>query len=375
MRRVALALLYLCASAALYGLHPDPALVNPRFGVLHMVEGDAQRPFVRRALVPALVRVTHSLLPRSVVAWVDRRAAAAAERRHGAHATGEHRLAAAMSGYWSVVAVSAVFMVLSLAGALFVLRRLLQVLFAPPPLAADLFPLVLIAMLPAFMSYSVFIYDYAVILLFAAAILSVVQERWRAYYVIYTLALLNKETAVLLPVVFLATQYDAMARPRLARHLVVQLALAVVVLGWLWWMFRGNDGESIELHLRRNLAFLGHAHNYFRFEKLGPSPLAPAGLPLRVPLGLNLPFILVVSGLIAAAWHRAPAVLRRSLAAMFVPIVVMQLCFGLVDEVRVWYEAMPVVVALLYVSASTRLGRSPAPAGYAQPRMRDGGSV
>jgi len=232
-------------------------------------------------------------------------------------------------------------------------------MFDPPPLAADLFPLVLILMLPAFMGYSVFIYDYPVLLLFAAALLFIAQKRWRPYYAVYVLALLNKETAALLPVVFAVTQYDSMSRRNLARHVAAQIAIAVLVLGGLWWVFHDNPGAVTEFHLRRNLAWLADPRNYAVFIELGPSPLAPRGLPVWVPVGLNLPFIALVGALVAAGWRFAPALLRRSLPAILLPILPLQLLFGFVDETRVWYEALPVVVALLYVSAATRLGTRP----------------
>jgi len=345
---------YLATAGLTYGLHPNLGLANPRYGLIHMVRGDAHEPFVRRALVPTLVRGTDALLPNSVRGWINQKANRRVNRS-GIRAdflAEKQEMFGVMSTNWSIAAVGAFYIVLSLAGTLFVLRRLLVVLYYPPSMVADVFPLLLIAMLPVFRAHSNFIYDYPGLLLFALATLCIVTKQWRAYGVTYVLALLNKETAVLLPLVFAVTQYDVMERKRLVKNIAAQVATAVVVLGSLAWMFHNNPGEVAEVHPSRNVAFLTDIRNFFRFDSLGPSLLAPGGLPVRMPVGLNLPYWLVVAGCIVPGWRSAPPVLRRSLLALLVPLVLLQFFFGFVDEVRDLYEAMPVIIALMYASAN-----------------------
>ena len=257
-----------------------------------------------------------------------------------------------MATNWSVAAVGALLAVLALALSLFALRRLLIALYHPPPVVADFFPLVLIALLPAFKGYSNFVYDYPQLLLFTMGILFIVEQRWRGYYIILVLTLLNKETAVLLPVLFAVTQFDAMERGRLVRHIAAQGVIAAVVLGSLVWMFHDNPGETTEFHLSRNIAYLMDYRNYFCLEAFDECPLAPSGLRIWLPVGLNLPLWLLIGAFVGVGWRDAPTVMKRSLPVILVPLVLLQLFFGFVDEIRVLYEALPVLIALMYAAAA-----------------------
>jgi len=207
---------------------------------------------------------------------------------------------------------------------------------------------VLLASAPIFAKYSTSVYDFPNMALFTLGIFLILTERWKLYWGLLPIAILNKETAILLPLVFLATQIGRMEHRSLITRLVGQLALCSVVIGVLLFIFRHQPGEIVEPHWSHNLAELRRLSTYFRFEDLQPCPLFPHGLSVPIPVGLNVMLIVGVGAVIGAGWGETPSLATRAFASFFLPLLGFTLLFAVVSELRDYYEALPMIVVLAF---------------------------
>jgi len=339
---------YLLVSIFLNGLVQKPGLINPRYGVVVMTRFEANNPFARRVLVPLLTNAAHSVLPESLKQKIETRLGGIADegdirKHHDSYKPGRFE---AMRGYWSIVAVAFGFNILMLFCFFLALRRFIGALYAPPPLAEDWLPLSAILFLPLYWGYSVFVYDYAALFLFTLGLSLLAERKMLWFYILLPIALLNKEPAVLLPLVFAATFFGKNDARKYTRHLILQGAICAVVLGTLVFIFRNNPGRVAEWHLARNIAFATDISTYFQFAAIGPCPLFPRGLPFIWPLGPNVIFWLPVLGLIALGWKKAPRFLKKMLPTIIIPLALLIFFLGYIDEIRASLEALPVIIAL-----------------------------
>jgi len=111
--------------------------------------------------------------------------------------------------------------------------------------------------------------------------------------------------------------------------------------GWLCgvsWYFRNNPGETTVLHLFRNAQVLAVPGIWFLFR--------PIVDWLVLPMGFN---VLYVLGFIASlfALRRAPQFLKDA-HWVVLPVFVLTWLFGNVDEMRVYYELLPLVALVLF---------------------------
>lgn len=304
-----------------HGFHFNANQANP---YVPYIEGTSHNPYVGRVLVPQVVRGLTSVVPEA-----SRKAVGDGLLR----VTGIGRLVAKVSWDRSRPlehVLGLLVALFSLVGFAEVLQRLGGVLYRAPPRAlASLAPVILLS-LPPFFGYR-YLYDLCGLLLFGLALLAIVQRRWVLFVVATVLATLNRETAVLLPLVgLLALRWSGvpMERRRTAL-LLVTFASVVAIRGLITWHFADNPGGMVEHGLGEHAAFLlqPYEHRTWALAMLG------AGL--------------VVHRILAK-----PAALR-AMAAVGPVLLLAFLPFGFRDEVRVFLEVWP---ALLLLAAPSAFG-------------------
>jgi hypothetical protein len=209
------------------------------------------------------------------------------------------------------------------------------------PGAAVVAPLVATALLPYFFfdRGTHYLYDFSTLLVTTLALAFLAEGRLAAYYVVFALGTLNKETVLLMTLVFALVASERLPRRLLFQHAVAQLAFLASVQWGLGRVFSGNPGGPIEWHLLKNL----------RFMKAMPGPsslLMLASAPILIFVRL----------------HDKPVLLRRALVIL-PPLVVSYLCLGIYGEIRIFYEAYPALFLLAFHNACAALGRPLAPRG------------
>jgi hypothetical protein len=209
----------------------DVRSINHFFGsrFVDMVDGRAYRPFVTRALVPGTIRMLREHVPPR---WQTKLQRAVVRTFH---------LRQRMAGIgwepersFDYLVFSAISLAL-LVGVLFATRAVFRALFASGELWAHLAPLPLL-LIPLLADISS-MYDPATLTLAALATWTAITRRTRWFYVVYVLAVLNKETAFLFAALFLIIRPDGWRR-----HALPLAGTWLTVRLWLSWAFRDNPG-------------------------------------------------------------------------------------------------------------------------------------
>jgi hypothetical protein len=288
---------------------------------LDLIYGRAHRPFVYRALVPWLVRGILAIIPRSLTyglseLFVDAlpivgRAAdfLSWERQH-------------LPEY----AVTLGLIYLSIVGYLLALRWLVRQCYdmSTPghPWLTDALPLLSLTVLPVFFKRGThFLYDLPALFLFTLALACLRAHRLGAYYAVYVIGLLNKETMLLAGVAMMlwfAAQKGPRWRGRVMRHAMAHAALFAVVRLVLMIVYRDNPGEPAELRLLDNLIFYSYPYWFTAITSVGAVVL-----------------------LIGHDWQKKPLFLRLALW-LTVPFFGLYLLAGSWGEIRVFYELFPI---------------------------------
>lgn len=182
-----------------------------------------------------------------------------------------------------------------------------------------------------------FPFDIPSVLFFVLGCHFIYKRDWRAYYPILVLAILNRETACFLTFVFLVSLYRRMTLRELALHLAAQV---VLWLGIRFSLYHLVGGPTLRLFGSRLPANLNILAEMFAFGRGATRHWIHLGLAFG-GLWWLVPWVL----------KRQPVFLKRSLLVVF-PFVVAMSFKGVIDEVRLYGELVPVLLTpLVYAIA------------------------
>jgi hypothetical protein len=345
-------LAYLFFGAISFSTIWQQAIVADRYGIVVMCNGTARSPFARRVLVPALVKIIDRGMPDVLEERIQEsftRSLDAAEQPPNGQDI-HSPLSERTRGHESVVAIAMLLKYLSLVAFLFALRYAIRTFYGPAEVIADFGPLFSLLFLPVFGGFGNFIYDYAQLALFTFSLILLAKKHWTAYYIVFTLAILNKETAILLPLLFAIAMRSQIIKREYWIHLTAQVALYTAVTLFLVLSVRNSPGSIVEFYMKSNMMALSSIHSYFDFQKIGPCLLAPGGFSIAVPVGLNLLIWVPFSIIMFLFWREKPRFLRLALWTVLIPLALLALFFGVATEIRVLYEAFPIAFLLVFHS-------------------------
>ncbi len=212
---------------------------------LKMVQGTAPKPYVQRVLLPVTVRLIAAATPAGTRAatneWLQGRRSLQRIldiRRWDPEYAFEH-------------AVGMALMYLSLVGFAYALRHFFTGVFRAPGVFADSACLVALLGVPPFFRYYSHVYDLPNLLLFALALALMVRRRWGLFLLVLAAATLNKETAVLLTMLFVIHFWNEqrMDRRSFTRLVLLQACIFVSFQLAISWAFRNNPGPFLYVHL------------------------------------------------------------------------------------------------------------------------------
>lgn len=303
-----------------------------------LIEGTGYRPFVRRMLVPAMVRGARALVGESTRGrLID---------AHPVFLEMGTRYELADPSYGFELALCFVVWYLAMAGFLFGMRAVARALYERPGRTADLVPLVGAFFLPMFFAKGAhYLYDPTDLALSTWCIYAIVSRRVRLFYLVFAMALLNKETAAVFVVLFAVTYFKREMPGRLGVHLVAQLAMVGGLLVLTHVLLGENPGALVERRLAANL----HALAAARFL-LSPERVVT---------------LTVCAWLLFSRFESRPAFLR---AGLVVPVILTPLYIagGVWGEIRVFLPAYPILAMLAADTLAGIVGRPLLPARAAQ---------
>jgi len=331
-----LRLLYISGLAALTTLvffvylHQPGVNGNERSRISDMVRGIAHKPFVNRALLPATARIIVAAIPSSARLRIDA-------------AVGDSALGRDLFDLFNldlrdatVSVVVVVLMYAALWGFVWAFGDLVKGLYDLRDGVRNLLTLAAVAGLLQMIGFFNYLYDFSTLFLFTWCLALLARGKWGLYLGVFAAACLNKETTILLVLIFVLLGRGTRRLPRFIywRLLAAQLAIYAAARTVLTIAFWHNPGPPAEFHfLDHNMALL----------KLGPASALFGWIGL---------WLLVFYG-----WSSKPALLRAGLWIV-PPLVVLALLFGYLDELRDYYEAYPIVLLLAADGVARLLRRS-----------------
>ncbi|MCK4403484.1 MAG: hypothetical protein KAW02_00210 [candidate division Zixibacteria bacterium] len=286
-----------------------------------MVYGKAYKPFVYRTLLPTTIRIVSEITPEYVK---DRIKSAVQDCNPQRKRIRMMKALGWETEYIYEYLIALTIMFLCFLGFAFLLRYLIGLFYDFPSFIADIAPVGALLILPIFFKYYSYIYDPCTLFLFTLAVTFIAKKRTLPFYVVFFLATLNKETSILLAGVFFIRQFKVMRNSSLAKHLLFQMLIWIVVKASLTTIFKNNQGSFCEFHLIYNLGLVSK--------------------PLELLYFVSV--ILIFSVLIRCRWTEKPIFLRHSLFVTMIPLMLLALFLGYIDELRVYYEALPFLFLL-----------------------------
>jgi len=293
-----------------------------------MIYGRAPQPYVTRVLMPWLIRAAVAVTPPSARAQIEESV------RRSLTSDGRPVWLYQYPFEFTVAKNLLLLFTIGFAFSLWWLARL--VLDAPAP-ARDVIPVIVLFALPGFFGSGSMLYDLPALCLFTLGLALIAARRHSFYAFVFSACVLNKETALLLVLVWVISERRRLKLRQLVIGAGLQFGFWFIVRGLLFWQFRHNPEQAIALHLFRNAEVIAVPGNWFLFR--------PVTGWLVLPMGFN---VLYVLGFIASlfALRRAPRFLKDAYWVML-PVFVLTWLFGNVDEMRVYYELLPIVALVL----------------------------
>lgn len=256
-----------------------------------MVAGEADAPFQYRVLMPLLIGIT-----------------------------------SAVNGNLPLELTDQALRVVVLFAAMVLLRHWLR--YFVDPLLADVGPLGLALILPWSFDFY-WPYDFSGILLWTACLVALMERRYAVYLALFALATFNRETTFFLMGIFAATQWEALGKRGTLIWTGRQLLVWAVILVGLRLAIPTDSGHPVEIHLIPNLVYL-----------LGAGWITSAQHWLQLLGGVGFFWLLA-----PWYWRRKSAFLKRCCWVLPFYLLVM-LLVGRLVETRLWYEWIPIVLAL-----------------------------
>src|SRR5829696_1283450 len=288
----------------------------------------APPPFAYRVLVPWLVNTAAERLPPAARADLVARAQRLRERYELRE---ENDVEYALAYY---------LIFLALFGTQFVWRANFAALGLGSRLFWDFAPPVAMSLLPMTFMQGGFIYDATELFLTGLALFFFLRRRWVGFYLTFVVAVLNKESNILLPIWFLAPFLLQRDWRSLLRHAAVSVAVGAPPFLAVRYLFRNSPADPFVLLAGKNLNYLGTASSYVSgFDVYAEAVPAPEGFHL-----FNL---FLLGAVLVLAWRRPEL---RELWLIFACTVIVFLpfflLFGYFDEIRVFGPSYAALVLM-----------------------------
>jgi hypothetical protein len=222
-------------------------------------------------------------------------------------------------------------------------RYVLKVIYNPAPLVLDIAPPFSLVFMEMIFTGVGKIYDFPELLFLLVSLILLIKSRLVTYYVIFLLAVLNKESNLLLVFYFIAIQWKNMKRSILATHVAVQLFVGGATYGAIKYLFRFSEGSSVQYHLLGNLRFWLNPMTYLDFLKT----VHP---PLMIPSGNSLLVVVLLLTMITYKWHDKPPQIKRLFMLSAFSIIPVYMMFGAGNEIRALALMFPPVYLLCFHS-------------------------
>jgi hypothetical protein len=300
------------------------------------IYGKADKPYVYRTLLPTTVRILSTTIPESVRNSLSEKIESDVSL---------NKLFKKLKWEKEFVveySFAMILMFLSLWGFSIAVRYLFYLFFSSPGWFADSVSILALLGLPTMFQYTSFLYDFPLLFLFTLGLIFLYKQDWKTFLIIFVIGCFNKETTILLTMVFYFYYKTKLNKDLIKKLLIAQVAAFSLIKIFLFIIFKDNPGTFVEFHLvDHNLRLLTGYDLTLAASLLG---FLLTGYDLTLAASL-LGFVLLVF----YKWKEKPDFIKTSLLA-FIPLVFLSLFLGYIDELRDYYEVYPSVIILISYS-------------------------
>jgi hypothetical protein len=307
---------------------------SERFGFNRMMTYSAERPFAYRILTPIIVNAVVAVIPQSVISSLDK------------DLLKDSRLLkyVAVTENWDAESsaryhITYFYLFLCLVVTVIALRKLTKLVYDFPAPVTDFAPALAMLLLPMTFVHGGYMYDFPELMFLVMLLVFMLQSRWRLYYLLFPLSLLNKETGILTILLFAALKYKAMPKATFWRHIAAQVLIGVPILVVIRLLFADNPEPTGHLRILTNLGFWINPLSYFKFAEI----YAPL---LGVPRGGNVITLFLIAFALAYRWREKPMQIRRLFWLPAIVVLPLFLFWGNRDEIRVLAPLFPSIYLL-----------------------------
>lgn len=271
---------------------------DPEFQVMDMIYGRAYRPYVYRVLVPLLVRALECFYPCHPLIY------------------------------------TLIIMYLSLIAFALTIRFFVIFLWNSKLLGEVSSILSIIALFP-FLIRDGKIYDFMALFLNVLGLYFLMRKKWIGYFVVFVFGCMNKETMVLLTIIFAAGYFQKLDSREYWRLFLLQVFFFCVIKITISWIFRDNPGDVAYYQLRSHLYII--THNPYYLLVYGS-------------------FAICVAIFVILDWSQKPEFLRIAATCLIPVLVPLNLLFAKGFEIRNYLDLFPVFFLLSIPSFGRILG-------------------
>lgn len=295
----------------------------------NMLDGTVNRPGIYRILLPAIAKGIVYLMPDTGLQGINHMMLLVRDSQlmsiviHVRHKSMPVSLRDATLLYQSGIFM---FLIWScILGYIYLLYRMAAYFMPQSPAYALLAPVFGLLVFPVVYCCFGYPYDFSMLLLMSACLYSMAREKWLAYAILLTLAILNKETAIY--IIFVYALYFCTRKPLLhyLAALAAQLVIYVTITVAIRWYYEGTpDIVTLGIYSStpKQLGMLFNGYSYTTFISL-----------------------LFSFWLLTYRWHEKPAFLRCGLW-MLLPLAAIFLLLGYPHEFRQFMDIAPIVTLL-----------------------------
>lgn len=318
------------------------------------MDHETKRPYAYRVLTPAVINMLSAVVPDGIRNRIETVETVAPESALSIKLREVRKVYNWRTERTVERIVGQCFLFANLFCALLLLRHITRRVYGYSQLFVDFAPVVAILFLPLTFLNCGFVYDIPEIFWALACLALLLAKRWIPYYLCFVLACLNKETGVLTVIYFLALYAVTMPGRQVALHLALHVLLGGITVLSVRAALADNPGTHAEFHLWENLAFFMRPSTYYTFTD-------NFALLIPVPRSYNVLNLALFIPLVFLAWKEKPIWVKRMFLAMMAVLTPLYIVFGAIDEIRVYYLALPAIYLLCVHTVHTcASGLSPA---------------
>ena len=293
-----------------------------------IIYGTAWKPYVYRVIIPVITRTATSLIPErfqntlSETVEQNKNIKAVLEKFHWDSKDITEYLIACFLMY------------LSLIGFVYAFRKLFNAIYFVPHWFVNLVTIFVLLGLPAMFEYYSYVYDFPTLFLFTLGLYLILKKNWKLFLLLYLVPCFNKETTILLTLVFAIHYYGSKEIDK--RHyrnlILIQLVIFTIIKLLLFSIFINNPGGFVEFHLFDRTYLLWNGYNLATYV-----------------------IWLIIALLVFSKWNEKPNFLKDALW-IAVPLIILTFFLGLWDEWRDYYEVYPVIILLISYTVARFVG-------------------